>query len=85
MNPPLEELDEQGENRPFEFYRMHSTIPLLLNNKATAPSFAISIKEIKKNVKTQFKADLIYCIFISFYVKLCKFFSPQNRETIKYC
>lgn len=62
MNPPLEELDEQGENRPFEFYRMHSTIPLLLNNKA------ISVKEIKKNVKTQFKADLIYCIFISFYV-----------------
>lgn len=32
MNPPLEELDEQGENRPFEFYRMHSTLPLLLNN-----------------------------------------------------
>lgn len=68
MNPPLEELDEQGENRPFQFYRMHSTIPLLLNNKATALSFAISIKEIKKNVKTQFKADLIYSKFISFYV-----------------
>lgn len=69
MNPPLEELDEQGENRPFQFYRMHTTIPLLLNNKATALSFAISIKESKKkNVKTQFKADLIYSIFISFYV-----------------
>lgn len=68
MNPPLEELDEQGENRPFQFYRMHTTIPLLSNNKATALSFAISIKEIRKNVKTQFKADLIYCIFISFYV-----------------
>lgn len=50
MNPPLEELDEQGENRPFEFYRMHSTIPLLLNNKATALSFAISIKESKKKM-----------------------------------
>lgn len=79
MNPPLEELDEQGENRPFQFYGMHSTIPLLLNNKATALSFAISIKEIRKNVKTQFKADLIYCIFISFYVLLC-IFSPKQKD-----
>lgn len=49
MNPPLEELDEQGENRPFQFYGMHSTIPLLLNNKAT------SIKEIKKMLKPNLK------------------------------